>query len=454
MTDSHPGLPYPRRLVAIASIFIGSMMLMIDMSIASVVLPTIANELNVPSASIVFVVTAYQLILAMTLMPFAALGDRIGHRRLFQAGLLLHSVAAVMSFFADSLVALVAVRSLQAVGTAAALSMMVALLRGIYPAERLGGGLGLNTIANASGTALAPVMGGLILSAANWHWVFTAAIPFSLIALALSRALPDPEPRKHSFDVLGAALCALTFGLVIAGLEAAIHSAHLLLSLGIIGAGAVVGWLFVRHELGESDPVLPVDLLMLRPIALSTISCFAAILGSITLMLFMPFQLQHIYGFTPGEVGGMLAAYAVGSLMFAPIAGILSDRIAVPLLSTVGMVIASIALLCVALLPAHPSQFDVIWRIWLCGVGFGIFSSPNARFIVASAPTTRTASAGSIYSTTRMLSQAIGATLVAALLALGLGNGSAPAFVAMGLAIVAGVISASSLRSAKRTAAE
>jgi DHA2 family multidrug resistance protein-like MFS transporter len=194
-------------------------------------------------------------------------------------------------------------------------------------------------------------------------------------------------------------------------------------------------------------------LLKLPPIALSTISCFAAILGSITLMLFMPFRLQHTYGFTPGQVGGVLSAYAIGSLMCAPIAGMLSDRIAVPLLSTIGMTIAAIALLCIALLPAQPSQFDVIWRIWLCGVGFGIFSSPNARFIVASAPVTRTASAGSIYSTTRMLSQAIGATLVAALLALGLGNGPVPALVAMGLASVAGLISASSLRSTKRNAA-
>jgi DHA2 family multidrug resistance protein-like MFS transporter len=281
--------------------------------------------------------------------------------------------------------------------------------------------------------------------------VFLTAIPFSLIALSLSHALPDPTPRKHSFDVLGAALCAVTFGLVIAGLEGAIHSPHLLLSLGIVGVGAVVGWFFVRHELGEAEPVLPVDLLKLPPIALSTISCFAAILGSITLMLFMPFRLQHTYGFTPGQVGGVLSAYAIGSLMCAPIAGMLSDRIAVPLLSTIGMTIAAIALLCIALLPAQPSQFDVIWRIWLCGVGFGIFSSPNARFIVASAPVTRTASAGSIYSTTRMLSQAIGATLVAALLALGLGNGPVPALVAMGLACVAGVISASSLRSTNAT---
>lgn len=441
-----------RRVVAVAAMFFGALMLQIDTSIAGVVLPTIAKELQVASSSTVLVVTAYQLILAMTLMPFAALGDRIGHRRLYQTGLLLHIVAALLSFLANNLFALVAARSLQALATAASVSMSVALLRGIYPAARLGAGLGLNTIANASGTALAPVIGGLILSVANWHWVFAVDIPFSIVALLLSRNLPDPEPRKHAFDILGAGLCAVTFGLIIAGLEGAIHTAQLLLSLSVVGAGFCVGWFFVRHEMRESDPVLPVDLLTLPPIALSVLSCFCATLGSIVLMLFMPFRLQHNYGFGPGEIGGMLASYAVASLMFAPVAGFLSDRIAVPLMSTVGMIIASIGLLLIAFLPLHPDHFDIVWRIWFCGVGFGIFTSPNARFILSSAPPARSAAAGSIFSTTRMLSQAIGATLVAALLALDLGNGPIPALVATGLAFTAGCISFFSLLSGKRKA--
>ena len=117
------------------------------------------------------------------------------------------------------------------------------------------------------------------------------------------------------------------------------------------------------------------------------------------------------------------------------------------------MVIASIALLCVAFLPAHPTHFDIGWRIWFCGVGFGIFSSPNARLMVASAPPNRTASAGSIFSTTRMLSQAVGGTVLASLLAMGLGNSPVPALVAMTLAMIAGVISVFSLRHGNRKAA-
>ena len=450
MTDLHQGLPFSRRVMAIITTLIGSLMLMIDTSIASVVLPTIAKEMNLPDSSVVIIVTIYQLVLAMTVMSMAALGDRFGHRRLYQAGFILHIIGAVLSFFADSLFSLVATRALQSLGAAAASSMTVALLREIYPMRRLGAGLGLNTIANATGTSLGPVLGGFLLSIGNWHWVFGAIVPFSLILLGLSRTLPAPKPRNHVFDVKGAVLCALTFGLVVGGLEGLIHSDYPLFSSVVVLSGFGLAYFFVRHELGESDPVLPVDLLTMPPIAFSTIACFCATLSAIIVILFMPFKLQNSYGFSPAELGGLLSFYAVGSLCTAPAAGLLADRVSVALLSIIAMVAASIALGFVAFMPEQPSYFDIGWRIWLCGVGFGIFSSPNARLIVASAPPQRTASAGSIFTTTRMLSQAIGATLVAALLAFELGDGSIPIFVAMGLAFIAGAISVLSFRAESR----
>ncbi|MFT3931279.1 MAG: MFS transporter [Spongiibacteraceae bacterium] len=446
MTDLYQGLPFPRRIIAIVTTLIGSLMLMIDTSIASVVLPTIAKEMHLPSSSVVIVVTIYQLILAMTVMSMAALGDRFGHRRLYQAGFILHMVGAALSFFADGLFLLVATRALQALGAAAASSMTVALLREIYPAQRLGAGLGVNTIANATGTSLGPVLGGFMLAVGNWHWVFAAIVPFSLVVLAMSRTLPEPRPRSHAFDTKGAVLCALTFGLVIAGLEGLIHSDHSALALATVLSGVVLAVFFVRHEMRESDPVLPVDLLAMPPIAFSTIACFTATLAGIVLMLFMPFRLQNGYGFGPAELGGLLSMYAVGSLCTAPAAGLLADRVSVSLLSIVAMIVATIALGCVAFLPENPTHFEIGWRIWLCGVGFGIFSSPNARLIIASAPPQRTASAGSIFSTTRMLSQAVGATVLAALLAFGLGDGQIPLFVAMALTTLAGAISVLSYR--------
>lgn len=137
-----------------------------------------------------------------------------------------------------------------------------------------------------------------------------------------------------------------------------------------------------------------------------------------------------------------MAAYALGSVLIAPLAGILSDRFAVPLLCTIGMVLATAGAVMVALTPAQPGHFDIAWRLWICGAGFGFFFSPNARLLVGSAPRARTAAAGSLFTTSRMLAMATSATLVAVLLAMELGNGPIPPLVVAGLTIISGLISA------------
>lgn len=440
MSDQHQGLPFPRRVIAVFAVCSGGLMLMIDASIANIVLPTLARELGVERSEAVLVVTAYQLVLAMALMPLAALGERIGHRRLYCAGLVLHSLGAMLCFSADSLQSLIAVRCLQALGTAAAMSVAFGLVRAIYPSAQLGKGMAINTIANASGTALAPVVGGVILASADWHWVFAAAVPFSLLALLLSRAMPDPEPHSRPFDGRGAALCAATFGLVIIGLELTTHGPNLLAALVVLAVGVLVAWIFVRHELTIDEPVLPIDLLVMPALGLALLSNFSTVIGSMSLLVFLPFMLQHSYGFSPVEVGGLMASYAVASVMIAPASGYLSDRIPVVVLCSTGMLLSAIGLLMIFYLPESPNRIDIIWRLWLCGAGFGMFFSPNARLIIGSAPVHRSASAGSMVTTSRMLGQATGATLIAGLLALGLGDGKVPILFALGLVVISGGI--------------
>lgn len=436
------GLPVPRRIYAIIAMSIGAMMLMIDSSIVAVALPTIAMSLGVKDSETMLVVTIYQLTLAMSLLPLSALGERFGYRRLYQAGLALHCSAGFLCLLVDSLPGLIMVRGLQSLAAATAMSVAVAMLRNIYPTDRLGAGLALNTIFNASGIALAPVVGGLIISFAGWQWIFVAVAPMAVISLLFSRSLPDHVPNVHPFDLRGAGLCALTFGLLIGGLEGAVHTDYLAASLAIVAVGVVSGWVLVRHEKGELQPVLPVDLLAQPTLGLTALATFTGTLGSMVLILSMPFRLQHGYGISPGEIGGLMAAYALGSVLIAPLAGILSDRFAVPLLCTIGMVLATAGAVMVALTPAQPGHFDIAWRLWICGAGFGFFFSPNARLLVGSAPRARTAAAGSLFTTSRMLAMATSATLVAVLLAMELGNGPIPPLVVAGLTIISGLISA------------
>jgi DHA2 family multidrug resistance protein-like MFS transporter len=168
---------------------------------------------------------------------------------------------------------------------------------------------------------------------------------------------------------------------------------------------------------------------------------FAAYTGLMIVMISLPFGLQQRFHFTPAAAGSVLAALPLMSTIVAPVAGLLSDRYSAAALGGIGMIIGFAGMLCLAFLPPFPLRLDLVWRIAICGVGYGMFFSPNARQIIGSAPLGRTAAAGALFSTLRGAGQTLGATAVSALLAAGIGLGSPPAFIAAGLALIAGICS-------------
>lgn len=442
MTD---GLPLPRRLLAIAAVSFGTALIIIDGAVPNVALPTIALDLHVASSSVVSIVTIYQLLLVMLLLPFAGLGDRIGLKRLYQGGQLVFAVATLLCFFANSLPFLLIVRAVQAIGAAAALSVSSALIRSTYPAKQLGRGLGINSVVVSSSAAFAPSLGGLVLAVAPWPWVFACGVPFAVVSLLLGRALPDPAPRAEPFDLIGGLLCAAMFGLVIGGLEAGVHGDSPVIAAAIVLAGAVIGVGFVRRERRETKPILPIDLLARPIIALSAIGAFTAFSASMTLLVSTPFRLQHQYHFTPAMVGAVIAPWPLTNMIVAPLAGWLSDRVPAGLLGGIGMAVSITALILIATLPPDAGSIDIAWRMALCGSGFGLFLPPNARLIIGSVDRERAAAAGGMVATVRLVGQTIGATLVAALLAFGVGDGRVPSLVAAGLALIAGLCSVARL---------
>lgn len=440
------GLPTPRRFAAIAALSFGTALIIIDGGVANVALPTIARDLGVAPSAVVSIVTIYQLTLVMLMLPFAGLGERIGLKRMYQAGQLIFTVATLLCFFAKSLPFLLVVRAGQAIGAAGALGVASALIRQTYPTRQLGRGLGINSVIVSSSAAAAPTIGGLVLAVAPWPWVFASAIPFAIASLLFGRALPAPPPRDRQFDLVGAAMCAAMFGLVIGGAESAVHGDSPIVSAAIVVAGIAIGAYYVRRERATANPILPVDLLGRPVIALSVIGAYTAFIASMTLLLSTPFRLTHQFGLSPAEVGAAIAPWPLTNMVVAPLAGWLSDRIPAGLLGGIGMAISILALALLAALPADAGYVQIAWRMALCGSGFGIFLPPNARLIIGSAPRERAAAAGGLVSTVRLLGQTTGATVVALLLALGVGAGAAPSLVAAGLAVIAALCSIARLR--------
>lgn len=435
------GLPFPRRYAAVTAMSLGAAISSVDNGFVNIALPTMARQMGVPPASTVLIVTVFQLMLMMTVLPFASLGDRIGLRRLYQTGQALFAGAALLCFFAKSLPFLVAVRAIMGLGAAMINSVSSALIRMIYPRDRLGVGLSFNTVIAASSASAAPVIGGLLLAKVTWPWLFAALVPVMLLSIAAGHgSLPESEPHEAPFDMKAAILCAAMFGLFVVGVQIGVHGGSLPLALAVTALAIPIGVVFVRRELVQEVPVLPIDLLREKLILLPLCASMLVHLSTISLMLTMPFRLQHAYGYSPVEAGLAIAPWSIVMMVVAPAAGAMSDKFRPGQLSSAGMVLALAGTLTLVFLPAHPNHFDIGWRFVLTGTGYGLFFSPNSRQIIAGAPPRRAAAAGAIMQTFRLSGQLLGSTMAALWLALGLGDGMAPPLAAAILTIPTGVL--------------
>jgi MFS transporter, DHA2 family, multidrug resistance protein len=277
--QSEDGLPIPRRYWSAAAIWLALSMAVLDGSIANVALPTIAKDLGASPATSVWIVNAYQLTITVLLLPLAALGDRLGYRRIYIPGLALFTIGSVACALAHGLVTLILARVFQGVGAACIMSMNAALVRATYPAKMLGRGIGYNALVLSMSAAAGPTLAAIILSVASWPWLFMINLPIGIAAVLVGwRSLPEAGGHGHIFDWLAAILGALMMGCTVFGAETfARESAPLGAALVIAGLGS--GVLLVWREWGVPAPLFPIDLLRIRifgmSIATSTVS-FAA----------------------------------------------------------------------------------------------------------------------------------------------------------------------------------
>jgi DHA2 family multidrug resistance protein-like MFS transporter len=218
---THPdGLPFPQRFWAIVTIGLGITMAVMDSAIANVALPTIAIDLHTDAAFSIWIVNGYQLAITISLLPLSSLGDIVGYRKIYLAGLVLFTLASLACAFSTTLPELAAARVIQGFGAAGIMSVNTALVRFIYPHHALGRGIGINAVIVAVSAAVGPTIASGILSVASWPWLFAVNVPFGVAALVIGwGSLPLSPLGKHDFDWISALLSALTFGLLIGSID-------------------------------------------------------------------------------------------------------------------------------------------------------------------------------------------------------------------------------------------
>lgn len=405
---------HTREWLALVAIMLGVVLGAMDTAIANIALPAIAADLHATSATSIWVINAYQLAVVASMLPFAALGDLLGPRRIFIGGLAGFTLASLLCALASSLPQLALARALQGIGAGALMSVNIALIRQLYPPERLGRGVGLNALVVGVGFTIGPAVASLVLSVANWPWLFAINVPLGLVAVAFAVAtLPRSAPRGHGFDRVAAVLTATTFAALILALGNAAQREPWPWIAAPLAVTLVAGALLLRRQAGHPAPMLPLDLLRRPMFALSTVTAMAAFAAQGLAFVSLPFYFEQVLHLDPVRTGFLMMAWAIVVALAAPIAGRMSDRHPPGLLGGVGLALLCLGMVSLALLPAAPHTLDIVLRMALCGAGFGFFQSPNLRALMSSAPPERSGGASGMIGMARLIGQTTGAALVA-----------------------------------------
>ncbi len=416
------GLPGRERGLAMAAVMTMTTMAVFDGSMINIALPQIARSLDASVGATVWVSNGYLLSAAMTLAIFAALSSRIGFRSIFTFGLSVFTLASVGCALSTSLDMLIIMRVLQGIGGAATLSIGPAILRSVFPNRLLGRILGLNALLIGSSTAIAPILGGTILSTLSWQWLFAINIPLGIIAVILTlRVIPDnPALKREPFDFAGALLSAIALGALIMAADAFTHPGNGDLTAAVIYASTAVitGMAFVWVQRRVTKPLLPLDIFASSRFSLAALTSLASFVSQGITFIALPFLFQSVYGYSALVSALLFTPWPIGIILAAPHAGRLADRYSAAIISTVGLCIFAIGLALLAMLPEHAQAWDICLRSLLCGIGFGCFQSPNNREMLSNASRENSGYASGVLAIMRTFGQCLGAAFVGVMMSI------------------------------------
>ncbi len=408
----------------VGTVCIGAFMGQLDASIAQLVLPTLQARFSVSLAAVSWIALAYLLVLAATLPIFGRLADMFGRKLLYTGGFLIFILGSALCGFADSLAFLIAARILQAVGAGLLQANSVAIITVAAGPERRGRAIGIQGAAQALGLSLGPALGGLLIQALGWRWVFWINVPAGIIGTLLGWFV---LPRTHGlhrdergFDWWGAMLLAPSLAMVLLALsEIPNWGGTSVLFLGTLGGGVFLLGAFIWRELHAAPPLVDFGLFRSRAFSAGNMAGLISYALLFGVFLLLPYALERGYADSPFAAGLRLTAVPLALGVAAPLSGALSDRLGARPLTVGGMLLAALALAMLAL--SLNGQAQTLGLVTLAlivfGIGQGLFTAPNNSAIMGAAPLYRLGAAGGVLNVMRTLGTSLGVAVASALLA-------------------------------------
>lgn len=405
----------PRRWWVLGALVLSIVVVGLDSTVLNVALPTLATALDAGTAELQWVVDAYVLVLAGSLLPLGVAADRLGRRRMLLAGLAVFTAASLGAAFAPSAGWLIAARAVMGLGAAVIMSVPLALIGVLFrPAERPRA-IATVTVAMGLGLPLGPILGGWLLEHFWWGSAFLVNVPVGMAAMAaIAALLPESrDPAAQRPDLLGSALStAGLVGVVLAVVEAPERgwtSAPVLVA-ATLGVALLAG--FVRHERRAAEPMVDLTLFARPRFALGTLAATVAMFALLGLLFVLPQYLQAVRGHDPLGTGIRLLPLIGGLVLGAKAAERLTGRMPTGLLVGSGL-----GLMAVALAGASTVQADTgygVLALWLAlaGKGLGLTVAPAMDAVLAELPTGRAGSGTALSMALRQVGGALGVAVL------------------------------------------
>lgn len=317
--------------------------------------------------------------MTISLLAFSSLGDLWGYKRVYVLGLSMFTVTSLICALSDSFITLVIARGLQGFSAAAITSVNTALLRVIFPAVFWPWN-GNQRVDHCCRCCCRPYCCCRYFSYCRLALVVCHQCAHRTGCICIEFEVLPQNPVKvegQRFDVTSAVMNALTFGLLICVIDGFAHDIHWYILIPGFVIMLIIGWFFIKRQKMQTYPLLPVDLLRNKIFSLSLLTSVFSFIAQMLALVSIPFFFQRVLHLSEVATGLLLTPWPLATMITAPLAGRLMDRYNAGLLGGIGLMIFGTALLLLAMMPAHPSHIDIIWRMFLGGIGFGLFITPN-----------------------------------------------------------------------------
>ena len=391
----------------------------LDGSIVNVALPKMAKALNVTTSSIQLVATSYLIVIAGTVLIFGRLGDMLGKSKMFKFGLGLFTFGSLLCGITSSFPILIIARIVQAIGAAGTMANNQGIITETFPPNERGKALGLLGTSVALGSLVGPGLGGLIVGASSWEFIFLINVPIGLVALFYAlKLLPKGQKTvEGKMDAIGATLFMLTIVPLFVALSEGLNRGFTdpIILLGF--AASIISFIaFILVEKKRENPLLQLQIFSNKLFSLSIFCGFITFVAIFCNNIILPFYLQDVMNYTPQHTGLILMVYPLILAVVAPISGDLSDKIGSEVLTFIGLVLISLGLILMSILNVDSTVLTMIIFIAIMSIGMGLFQSPNNSLIMSTVPRDKLGIAGSVNALVRNLGMVCGIALATTLL--------------------------------------